>query len=874
MNLQNISRYHSILPFVGKPSRYVDNELNLSSQGFKEGNYNVLLVFPDVYEIGMSHQGIRFLYDRLARLKGVGVEFAFAPWPDMEDLMRAGGEVLRSWQTGTPADRFDLLGSSLTYELHYTNMLLALDLAGLSLETSKRKESDPLVVVGGPCCSNPLPILKAVDAVFLGDGEESLPEAIRALMEMGGAREGRTQRKEALAAIDGVYVEGITPAARFRVYDFRPGDLSRSPIVPSASIVHDRLSVEIMRGCTRGCRFCHAGSIYRPRRERDVGEIVEAVREGLDQSGWDEVSLLSLSSSDYSCLDELFKRLAPELRKRKTSLAMPSLRPETVTESIVMASAGVKKSGFTLAPEAGTERLRRVINKWMTDEEILEGCRKVIEGGWQSLKLYFMIGLPTERNEDLAGIVDLVERVLRIPGGRFKLRISISPFVPKPHTPFQWERQCSIDELERKEAYLAKRIKGRRVQLDLRDPGISILEGILSRGDRRLWPVLLAAYGKGCRFDSWRDGLRLDLWKSAIDEQGLDIEELTGGFAADEPLPWSAFEPRVRTGFLLRQREKAFEEELTPDCREDNCVGCGACSGKKEESGPDNETEEGRGSTGVALEPEPGNSSGEGIAIHRYRILYEKRGPARFITHLETIRIIQRALRRTGLPLSYTKGFRPHPRLSMGPSLPVGFEGLEEFFDIEFTEPVDISTDLFDGLFPRGFGILGTAGPCARRQAKLPVQAIYRYRLGFHSFSGLLSGLLNEEEQLAVEDEMWYRLLDRAGGADWRELVMDELITEPARWLETQLVELFDSGGSITDVKGNSRSCAGCAAGPAGDAHTLEISVPAGQRGTVRPRDIVRAFLPHPLSELVEYTRTEILYEQEGKCLGPIDLIG
>ena len=262
------------------------------------------------------------------------------------------------------------------------------------------------------------------------------------------------------------------------------------------------------------------------------------------------------------------------------------------------------------------------------------------------------------------------------------------------------------------------------------------------------------------------------------------------------------------------------------------------------------------------------------MSIHRYRILYEKRGPARFITHLETIGIIQRALRRTGLPLSYTKGFRPHPRLSMGPSLPVGFEGLEEFFDIEFTEPADISIDLFDGLFPRGFGILGTAGPCARRQAKLPVQAIYQYRLGFHSFSGLLSGLLNEEEQLSVEDEMWYCLLDRAGGAGWRELVMDELVTEPARWFETRLVELFDSGGSVTDVKGNSKSCLGCSAEPAGDAHTLEISVPAGQRGTVRPRDIVRAFLPHPLSELVKYTRTGILYEQEGKCLGPIDLIG
>ncbi len=825
MNLQNISRYHGILPFVGKPSRYVDNELNLSSEGFKEGNYNVLLVFPDVYEIGMSHQGIRFLYDRLSRLKGVGVEFAFAPWPDMEELMRAGGEVLRSWQTGTPAHRFDLLGFSLTYELHYTNMLLALDLAGLSLEASKRKESDPLVVAGGPCCSNPLPILNAVDAVFLGDGEESLPEAVRALMELGGARAKRARKKEALAAIDGVYVEGVTTAARFRVYDFRQGDLPRSPIVPSASIIHDRLTVEIMRGCTRGCRFCHAGSIYRPRRERDVGEIVDAVRKGLDRSGWGEVSLLSLSSSDYSCLDELFERLMPELQERKTSLAMPSLRPETVTESIVKALGSIRKSGFTLAPEAGTERLRRVINKGMTDDEIVEGCRRVIDGGWQSMKLYFMIGLPTEEEEDLDGIVDLVERILGMPGGRFKLGISISPFVPKPHTPFQWERQCSIDELKQKESYLAKRIKGRRVQLGLRDPEISILEGILSRGDRRLWPVLLAAYGKGCRFDGWRDRLRFDLWKSTFDELGLGIDELTGGFDADEPLPWSAFEPRVKIGYLLRQRGKAFKEELTPDCREDDCAGCGACSGRRDGMGTDNAAAEGSGPAEDRFERKPEIASGEGMPINRYRILYEKRGAARFITHLETIGIIQRAIRRTGLPLSYTRGFHPHPRLSMGPSLPVGFEGLGEFFDIELTRLADIPADLFDGLFPRGFGILGTTGPCTRRQAKLPVQAVYKYRLGFQSFSGLLSGMTNEEEKLSVEDDLWYLLLDRAGGADWRELVTEELVTKPARWLEMRLVELFRSGGSIIGVKGNSRSCSGCTAGPAGDAHTLEISV-------------------------------------------------
>jgi len=346
-----------ILPLVQRPSRYIDGEINLAGEGFREGGFNVLLVFPDAYEIGMSHLGIRFLYHRLASLKGVGVELAFAPWPDAARLMRACGEPFRSLRTLTPAARFDLIGFSVTYELHYTNLLMVLDLCGLDLEAASRREDDPLVVAGGPCCTNPLPFLPALDAVFLGDGEDSLAEAVAALAALKGGRAGRAARREALAGIEGVFVDGVSSGAAVRTHRFAPGDLPRRPIVPSSEVIHQRLAIEIMRGCSRGCRFCHAGMFYRPCRERSVDEIVDAALEGLDWTGWDEVSLLSLSTSDYSRLDELLTRLVPELERRKVSLALPSLRPETITSRIVAASSTVTKSGFTLAPEAGTERL-------------------------------------------------------------------------------------------------------------------------------------------------------------------------------------------------------------------------------------------------------------------------------------------------------------------------------------------------------------------------------------------------------------------------------------------------------------------------------------------------------------------------------------
>jgi radical SAM superfamily enzyme YgiQ (UPF0313 family) len=910
----------AILPLIRRPSRYIDGELNVSNDGFRAGFFNVLLVFPDVYEIGMSHQGIRFLYHRLAGMEGVGVELAFAPWPDAERLMRAVGEPLRSLQTGTPVGRFDLVGLSVTYELHYTNMLMVLDLAGLSLEAADRREDDPIVVAGGPCCTNPLPFVQALDAVFLGDGEESLAEAVEALARLKRTRSPRAAMKEALARIEGVYAEGKTSSVRARTHRFQPGDLPRLPIVPSSEVVHQRLAIEIMRGCARGCRFCHAGMFYRPCRERSVDEIVEAALAGLEGTGWDEVSLLSLSTSDYSRLEELLARLTPELERRKVSLALPSLRPETITKEIVAASSIVTKSGFTLAPEAGTQRLRRVIKKDFSDDEILQGVMKILGGGWQTLKLYFMIGLPTETNEDLAGIADLIGRVLGLPRrrGRFNLSVSISPFVPKPHTPFQWERQCSIEEFRAKQDFLSKRIRNRFVTLSQREPAVSVLEGILARGDSRLWPALRRAYELGCRFDGWMDEFRFDLWERSLAECGLPVEALIAARPLEEPLPWDSFELHGTKNFLRRERESAYSaprqmvapyepgiERLVPAIVAPRAV----------------RTEQLM--SALAAPPEPGASS-SARSVFRYRFRYEKTGRERFLSHIETMNVIQRALRRSKLPLNFTEGFHQHPRISAGPSLAVGMEGVREFFDVEFLETGEPpsgrpeiaapsmtapapaapsrtfpeigvpSPEILNPFLPAGIRIKACAGPFTRKAGKLPQEARFTYLLLFDALREILKSTGASIEGLSENERMWYLLGKELGLPEAFDAFECGVPVDPVGWLEAEWGRMFEQGASLKDAKGRERSCAGCSVRVIESAAEAESALNAGDRGGIastlqggralelvlpgaegapRPHDVLKMFLPNNLAALVRIRRMEILYKHEGGFVDPLKLI-
>jgi radical SAM superfamily enzyme YgiQ (UPF0313 family) len=870
-------------PLVERPSRYADCELNLAGPGYVEGRFNVLLVFPDSYEIGASHQGIRFLYHRLAAMPGVGVEFAFAPWPDAERLMRATGEPLRSLATLTPARRFDLIGFSVMYELHYTNILMMLDLAGIELETARRGEEDPVVAAGGPCCTNPLPFLPAVDAVFLGDAEDSLAEAVEALARLAAAGAGRRARIEALARVDGVYVDGVSTSAKARTHRFAPGDLPRRPIVPVSEVVHQRLSIEIMRGCARGCRFCHAGMFYRPCRERTVDEIVDAVREGLDATGWDEVSLLSLSTSDYSRLGELLDRLAPELERRKVSLALPSLRPETITREIVSASGAVTRSGFTIAPEAGTERLRRVVRKDFGDAEIVEGARKILGAGWQSLKLYFMIGLPTETDEDLDGIARLVEEILALPRsrGRFNLNVSISPFVPKPHTPFQWERQCGVEEFRAKQRRLAARMPSRFVSLSQRAPEVSALEGALARGDRRLWAALRRAFELGCRFDGWVDRFRFDLWERALAEAGLSLDDLNAARPVDETLPWDALELHGTKAYLRKERDLALAEAAAERARGDSAAESGGAAGDAGTGAgaPGSPPPESRGA-GARFDvrmPPPAPPAGPHF---RYRFLYEKTGRARFLSHIETLNVFQRALRRSGLPLVFTEGFHPHPRISAGPSLAVGMEGFGEFLDVELASPARCGNEAIERGLPAGMRILSCAGPFTRRSGKLPSSVRFRFLVEFETVGRLLAAAAGSPppapssdamETLYGNDLMWYRLAKELAAADAHDLFERGAPVDPARAFEAMWGRMFEEGAALRTEKGAERRCRDCSVRAAGPG-ALELVLPGGDGG-IRPQDLLTVLLPKNLAALASIRRLEIQYRSDTGWMSPMELV-
>ncbi len=900
--------YDGILPTVEKPSRYIGKELNFLSTGFKDEKFNVLLAFPDVYEIGMSYQGIHTLYRKLFYSKETEVEFVFAPWPDMEKRLTDCGEPLRSLQTGTPAGKFDLIGFSLTYELHYTNLLMMLRLAGIPVEASKRTQNDSLVVAGGACCLNPLPFLKSLDAVFLGDGEESLAEAVDLLKEMKNSGARRDEKKEALSRIEGVYVDRYSLSARSRIYSmaakkkFKPPyklpDIVSpwKPLVPSSGIVHGRLVVEVQRGCSRGCRFCQAGMLYRPCRERSVDGIVRAVTEGLDASGWDEVSLLSLSTSDYSRLDELIEKLTPELRRRNVSLALPSLRPETVTDKIIEALSLGKMSGFTIAPEAGTDRLREIINREMSNEEIIDSSRRIIESGWRTLKLYFMIGLPTETEKDLDGIVDLIKDILRLKrSGKFRLNVTISPFVPKAHTPFQWEKQCDFEEFARKERYLSRRLRDRRLNLSLRNPAVSVLEGILARGDSSLWPVLLGVVEKGGRFEGWSDYFNFDIWKETLKEQGIDLGDLLSEIPPEDSLPWERFNSAVSEKFLRREKENGYAGKLIPDCRGGICTDCGVCdnlpgirdidlakrtkdlndAGELEEGGILEVTEDFPGglSEGIHNGAVVSVDSGEAQnPVFRFRCIFSKKGNVRFISHRELVNIIRRALRRTGLPVNVSKGFHPQIKLSIAPPLSVGMEGENEFFDIELKEKVNVVPLVFRGLFPHGIEVKRCAGPFSKKKGKLPVESLFHYYLDLEILRYIMEDKEKGGKYLRQGYNMWYSLRNSLSLPEEEERVDNWLTKDPASWLNSKWSEMFRGEGKIENRRGKTRSVAGCQVEEV-DENILGLKLPARGGTGITPRDLLNVYLPESLAAMVKISRKALYYREGDKYFDPAELV-
>ncbi|WP_409376242.1 TIGR03960 family B12-binding radical SAM protein [Candidatus Sordicultor fermentans] len=580
---------------ISKPARYIGREWNISLKKKEDVEISVALAFPDLYEIGMSHLGLKILYYILNSLPGVRAERAFAPWPDMGKMMKEKNIPLYSLENKIPLRNFDAVGISLQHELNYTNVLYLLDLAGIPLRSEERGEEFPLILGGGPCAFNPEPVSPFFDVFLLGEGEEAIVEIVEILRVMKG--EKRSDVLSELAKIEGCYVpllysvsyhpdgkiKNISPSRVVRkrwVKNLDGAPYPQKIIVPYLNIVHDRIPLEIARGCTRGCRFCQAGMIYRPHRERSPEKVIELAEKLVKSTGYEEVSLLSLSSTDYSAIEYLVRDLSFRLKESKVNVSLPSLRMDAFSVEVAQSLQEVRRSGLTFAPEAGSERLRRVINKGLTDEDIFQTVEKTFSSGWREVKLYFMIGLPGEREEDIRDIANLVKEIL----GRGKkkgVHLGISAFIPKSHTPFQWTKQEEIKSLEEKMAILHSLLRplGRRVRYNWSDFEVNLVEGALSRGDRRISSVIERVYRKGGVMDNWREFFSLRRWQEGFEEEGLDLDFYTHRERdREEIFPWEHLSPGVSKDFLWKEYQLSQEEKITPPCQEGkNCYNCGVC---------------------------------------------------------------------------------------------------------------------------------------------------------------------------------------------------------------------------------------------------------------------------------------------------------
>ncbi len=738
----------ALLPLFSRPSHNLGTEINSVHKDLDTVRVHVALAFPDLYEVGMSYLGQKILYEAANAHQEFYAERVFAPTEDVAAVLRRHDAPLSTLESDTPLVALDGVLFSLTHELCYTNVLYMLDLGGIPLRASVRGAGHPLVIAGGGCTFNAEPLAPFLDVMVLGDGEEILPEM---LAVMGRAKDegwSRAALLSALSALAGVYVPSFFPPHGAMAQGHAEGgkvekrlvlDMNRVPfpsrqVVPFGKPVHDRFSVEIARGCTRGCRFCQAGMIYRPVRERSVEVLAEIIGQGLAETGSEELSFLSLSTGDFSALESLFLASYARCRQEQVSISLPSLRVGSVSENLMVLMSRIRHTGLTLAPEAGTQRLRDVINKGVTEAELLEHTAMAFRLGWQQVKLYFMIGLPTETSEDLDGILDLCLKVAATAGKgakRLQITAAVSPFVPKPHTPFQWERQIPMAEIEERIGHLRDIFRPhRRLKLKWHHSHMTFLEGVFSRGDRRLAPALETAYAKGALFTSWSDHLHLEPWLQAFAENNIDPQDYLAERDPDMPLPWDHLGSGVSRRFLLAERRRALDAAVTEDCRYAACRNCGVCNleGRISELRLQaagqlvtpvlNQPSRDQASPGRVEEfPVPRNTDLHQRA-QRFRVWYAKLGPAIYLSQLELQRIFERACRRAMLPLAFSSGFHPAPMISFARALPVGVGSICEWVDFFVREPVhlDSLSAKLGAELPQGMRVVRVDElPCQRR---------------------------------------------------------------------------------------------------------------------------------------------------------------
>lgn len=568
----------SLLSGVKRPARYIGGECGSS---VKEGSdlLRVCYAFPDVYEVGMSYLGFQILYQLTKELAFADVERTYTPWGDMEKAMRASGTSLWALESRRPLIEFDVVGFTLQYELSYTNILTILDLSGIPFRSADRGEGMPLILAGGPGALAPEPISPFIDAFCVGDGEALMPEVYEVLHQLRGRP--RAERLTALAKIEGVYVPALPPekpVKRRIAVDLESAFYHTKMVVPNMGIVHDRVAVQVFKGCTRGCRFCQAGMIDRPVRERAADSIVTQIEKLLRYTGWEEVGLLSLATCDWSGLDEVLKRIEPILEENRTKLSLPSLRVDAFSVEMAASLESIRKGGLTFAPEAGTQRLRDVINKGVSDADIEAALESTFANGWERVKLYFMMGLPTETEDDLQGILRLCDKAVSIARKhkrRGDVNVSLAGFVPKAHTPLQWEAQLDRAALRDRGRRVKSSIRNRRVSLSYHEPEQTFLEGVFARGDRRLADVVEEAWRRGARFDGWSETFDFDLWMAVFSDLGIDPDWYVRARALDEKLPWDHIDSGVSKEFLLRERGRALRALPTGDCRGGECNACG-----------------------------------------------------------------------------------------------------------------------------------------------------------------------------------------------------------------------------------------------------------------------------------------------------------